>query len=152
MEKWEPQEDEYGRTYYLNSVTGESVWQVPEAAGGKKSSPWIESNDEHGRTYYYNTEVITPPPRPPPLPLPLGPLLPSPLSCTFHSLSLPPVFSPPPSLFRRANQDGRTLRRTGPRTAFLTGGRLFRTAPGASTTTTPRCAREVIAGSGERRP
>lgn len=57
-EKWKAEQDEHGRTYYVNQDSGESVWEIPkEDAPGGQTSPWIESVDEHGRKYFYNTET-----------------------------------------------------------------------------------------------
>lgn len=56
-EKWKAEQDEHGRTYYVNQDTFESVWEIPKEDSGGKSSPWIESVDEHGRKYFYNTET-----------------------------------------------------------------------------------------------
>mmetsp|Transcript_83918 Transcript_83918/g.237350 ORF Transcript_83918/g.237350 Transcript_83918/m.237350 type:complete len:312 (+) Transcript_83918:544-1479(+) len=55
VEKYKPEMDEHGRTYYINQETGESVWEIPKEDGGKSSSPWMESVDESGRKYFYNT-------------------------------------------------------------------------------------------------
>ena len=74
---WEAIQDDEGRTYYYNTVTGESSWEAPpgftggaaasatgadeqaaeeQAAAAESDQPqrWTGYKDDEGRTYYYN--------------------------------------------------------------------------------------------------
>lgn len=61
--EWKEYKDAEGRTYYYNSVTGQSKWEKPPAIQSLAQkalddSPWKEYTDAASeKKYYYNTET-----------------------------------------------------------------------------------------------
>eukprot|EP00760_Papus_ankaliazontas_P004982 PhM_4_TR12310/c0_g1_i1/m.1640 len=69
---WKEMKDKSGKTYYYNTKTKKTVWNLEKELASSSSSPsspsmthtadtikskWKELKDKKGRTYYYNTET-----------------------------------------------------------------------------------------------